>query len=84
MPGDTPPRAADGDIGKLPRITLLESAAGDGSVATFKLLREKGAPFHPRVLHAAVERAVVHAPFFDSSSSHRRDQFSDLTTEIRY
>ncbi|KAM0483162.1 hypothetical protein ACHAPX_002609 [Trichoderma viride] len=84
LPGDTPPIAANGEMRRLPRITLLESAAGDGSVAIFKLLREKGAPFHPRVLHAAVERAVVHAPFFDDSTSHRRDHFNERMVMIRY
>ncbi|KAL6908774.1 hypothetical protein GGI43DRAFT_429601 [Trichoderma evansii] len=68
LPGDTPPRDAN-DIDQTPRISLLESAAGRASVPTFKLLGEKGAPFHRGVLHAAVESAVKYAPTLNSSSS---------------
>jgi hypothetical protein len=63
LPGDTPPRDSRG-VGQVPRRTLLEAAAARGSVATFKLLREKGAPFHVGVLHAAVRKAVDLAPRF--------------------
>ncbi|KAK1250086.1 hypothetical protein MKX08_010089 [Trichoderma sp. CBMAI-0020] len=61
LPGDTPPRDARG-VGQVPRIVLLEAAAESGSIPTFKLLREKGAPFHVGVLHIAVEQAIYLAP----------------------
>lgn len=83
LPGDTPPIDDSGNT-TLSRISLLESAAGEGSVPTFKLLREKGAPFHRCVLHAAVERAVVHAPRFNDSSSNRSVLFDERLAMIRY
>ncbi|KAL7901063.1 hypothetical protein HDV63DRAFT_364900 [Trichoderma sp. SZMC 28014] len=68
----------------LARISLLECAAGQGSVPTFKLLREKGAPFHRGVLHAAVERAVAYAPRFDDPSSNRSVSFNERLAMIRF
>lgn len=67
LPGDTPPRDARG-VGQVPRITLLEAIAKSGSVSTFKLLREKGAPFHVGVLHIAVEHAINLAPPYNGSA----------------
>jgi ankyrin repeat protein len=37
-------------------ITLLGVAASEGTVETFELLRAKGAPMDPRVLHMAVQK----------------------------
>ncbi|KAL7927958.1 hypothetical protein ACQKWADRAFT_325270 [Trichoderma austrokoningii] len=68
LPGDTPPRNANG-TSQVPRIILLEAAARFGSVTTFKLLREKGAPFHRGVLHIAVEQAACEAPRINDSAS---------------
>lgn len=85
LPGDTPPRDANG-IGQVPRISLLERAASEASVPTFKLLREKGAPFHRGVLHAAVERAVQYAPPFNGSISPSTGNiwFNERMAMIRY
>lgn len=85
LPGDTPPRDARG-IGQVPRITVLEAAAERGSVPTFKLLREKGAPFHPGVLHAAVVHAVYSAPPFDGSAEPSTSNvwFNERMAMVRY
>ncbi|KAL6887014.1 ankyrin repeat-containing domain protein [Trichoderma evansii] len=85
LPGDTPPRDANG-VGQVPRITLLEAAAERGSVATFKLLREKGAPFHQGVLHAAVEKAVYLAPRIIPSADESPDStwYNERMAMIRY
>lgn len=48
-------------VPKLPRgrDSVLERAAASASVATFELLRSKGAPLGQRTLHRAVETAAV-------------------------
>lgn len=53
LPGDIPP--------------LLEICAESSTVATFELLRAKGAPLGRRTLHLAVEYAAIYAPY-DSPS----------------
>lgn len=85
LPGDTPPRDANG-VGEVPRISLLERAAGGASVSTFKLLREKGAPFHQGVLHAAVEHAVYNAAPFNGSTSPSTSNiwFNERMAMVRY
>ncbi|KAL6908775.1 hypothetical protein GGI43DRAFT_379615 [Trichoderma evansii] len=67
-PSDDPSRDAN-RLGHYWSQSLLEHAAKRASVATFRLLREKGAPFHQRILHGAVERAVTSAPPFHGSTS---------------
>lgn len=85
LPGDTPPRDARG-IGQVPRITLLEAAAKSGLVPTFKLLREKGAPFHVGVLHIAVEQAIYLAPPYNGSADPSTSNvwFNERMDMIRY
>lgn len=85
LPGDTPPVNARG-IGQVPRITLLEAVAKSGSVPTFKLLREKGAPFHVGVLHIAVEHAFYLAPPYNGSADPSTSNvwFNERMDMIRY
>ncbi|PON28470.1 hypothetical protein TGAM01_v202964 [Trichoderma gamsii] len=85
LPGDTPPRDARG-VGQVPRITLLEAAAKSGSVPTFKLLREKGAPFHVGVLHSAVEQAISSAPSYNGSADPSTSDvwFNERMDMVRY
>ncbi|UKZ63360.1 uncharacterized protein TrAtP1_004590 [Trichoderma atroviride] len=85
LPGDTPPRDARG-VGQVPRITLLEAAAKSGSVPTFKLLREKGAPFHVGVLHFAVEHATYLAPPYNGSADPSTSNvwFNERMDMVRY
>jgi hypothetical protein len=57
---------------------ILESVGGSGNVATYKLLRSKGAPLGQRTLHRAVERAAVgiRAPVDSEvdTEQHRKDR----------
>ncbi|KAF4609809.1 hypothetical protein G7Y89_g15813 [Cudoniella acicularis] len=41
---------------------ILESAASQSTVATFELLRSRGAPFGPRMLHFAARAAIKSGP----------------------
>jgi hypothetical protein len=61
IPSDTPPRDANG-VGQVPRMTILERATVDGTVATFELLRAQNPPFSPKLLHRATEKAGMCAP----------------------
>jgi hypothetical protein len=78
LPGDTPPRDAKG-IGRVPRQSLLECAATTATVATFELLRAKGAPLYRRTLHRAVEYAAIHSPLYEPP----RDPIRDVTFKER-
>ena len=81
LPGDTPPRDANG-IGQVPRISLLEYVAEAGTVATFELLRARGAPFHRRTLHRAVEYAAIYAPPYDSARTSRFEERMDMVRHL--
>ncbi|KAM0253867.1 hypothetical protein ACHAQJ_007095 [Trichoderma viride] len=78
LPGDTPPRDAKG-VGRVPRQSLLECAAQGATVATFELLRAKGAPLPRRTLHRAVGSAVHYMPPYDPP----RDPISDAAFRER-
>lgn len=60
LQGDIPPIRPDG-TSSVPRPPVLEIAAANGTVATFEVLRSKGAPLGRRVLHRAVEKAAFYA-----------------------
>lgn len=68
LPGDTPP--------------VLEIAAAEGSVATFELLRARGAPLGRRTLHRAVEQAAVCAPSNDSFRTALFEQRMDIVRHL--
>ncbi|PTB42622.1 uncharacterized protein TrAFT101_008288 [Trichoderma asperellum] len=67
LPGDTPPRNANG-VGETPRESLLVCAAKHATVATFELLRERGAPLERRALHEAAEFAAIYALPYGSAA----------------
>lgn len=85
-PSDDDPSRDANRLGNYWSQSLLELAAKQASVATFKLLREKGAPFHRRVLHAAVEMAVESAPPFNGSTSLSTSDvwFNERMAMVRY
>lgn len=62
LPGDTPPRDASGVARQTARESLLVCAAREATVATFELLRARGAPLEQRALHEAAEAAAICAP----------------------
>ncbi|KAH8121971.1 hypothetical protein FP744_10009197 [Trichoderma asperellum] len=68
LPGDTPPWDANGVARQVPRESLLVCAAKHATVATFELLRAKGAPLERRALHEAAEFAAIYAPPYGSAA----------------
>jgi hypothetical protein len=68
LPGDTPP--------------VLEIAAAEGSVATFELLRARGAPLGRRTLHRAVEQAAIYVPSGDSVRTALFEQRMDMVRHL--
>jgi hypothetical protein len=81
LPGDTPLRNTNG-IGCEPRLSLLELAAEEGTVATFELLRARGAPLGRRTLHVAVEHAAIHAPPYDSVRTALFEERMDMVRHL--
>jgi hypothetical protein len=73
-----------------PREPILERVAWGGDIATFELLRSKGAPLGPCTLH----RAVVHAAFChdfsgdpekdDEKQRQGRAQYTQSMAMVRY
>lgn len=68
LPGDIPP--------------VLEIAAGSGSVATFELLRARGAPLGRLTLHRAVKQAFINAPSDDSIRDALFEQRMDMVKHL--
>jgi hypothetical protein len=68
LPGDIPP--------------VLEIAAAEGIVATFELLRARGAPIGRRTLHQAVEQAAIYASSDDGSV--RTEPFEQRMDMVRH
>lgn len=61
---------------------VLEIAAGSGSVATFELLRARGAPLGRLTLHEAVMQAFIHAPSDNSIRDARFEQRMDMVKHL--
>lgn len=81
IPCDTPPTDAHG-VSRVPHRPLLEVAAAAGTVATFELLRDKGAPLTRRTLHEAVKYATICAPSHQSVHDTLFERRMDMVRHI--